>query len=44
MTMIDIEEFKIEPDDNSDKDRSYRSVSSQHNKTDAHINRINDSW
>jgi hypothetical protein len=40
---IDIEEFKIEPDNNIDEDRSHRSSLSQHNKTYAHINRINDS-
>ena len=39
---IDIEEFKIEPD--NDEDRSHRSALSQHNETNAHIRRINDSF
>jgi uncharacterized Zn-finger protein len=34
---IDIEEFKIEPDNNIDEERSHRSALSQHNRTDAHI-------
>ena len=39
---IDIEEFNIEPD--NDEDRSSRSALSQHNETNAHIRRINDSF
>jgi hypothetical protein len=40
---IDIEEFKIEPDNNIDEERSLRSTLSQHNRNDADIERINDS-
>ena len=40
---IDIEEFKIEPDNYIDEDRSHRSEISQHNRTDAHIKRMSES-